>query len=142
MTLTEVAAHTKPQSKRARGSALGPLLALPGIAWLLLFFLAPLYVVLAIVFGRTDPIFRTAVPVWNPLQWNPSQFNYVLSHIAGSQGIFGPALLRTAIYVVLAGLLCLLLAFPVAYYTARLSGKWKGLLLALHSVGTCGCCSG
>ena len=31
----------------------------------------------------------------------------------------------------MAGLLCLLLAFPVAYYTARLSGRWKGLLLAL-----------
>jgi spermidine/putrescine transport system permease protein len=130
VTLTGVAAQAKPQSKRARGSALGPALAVPGIIWLLLFFLAPLYVVLAIVFGRTDPIFRTAVPVWNPLQWNPSQVNYVLSRIAGPQGIFGPALVRTAIYVLLAGLLCLLLAFPVAYYVARLSGRWKGLLLA------------
>jgi spermidine/putrescine transport system permease protein len=69
--------------------------------------------------------------VWNPLQWNPSQFNYVLSRIVGANGIFGPALLRTAVYVLAAGLLCLLLAFPVAYYTARLSGRWKGLLLAL-----------
>ena len=40
MTLTEVAAKPKPQSKRARGSALGPALAVPGIIWLLLFFLA------------------------------------------------------------------------------------------------------
>ncbi|MEI6252497.1 MAG: ABC transporter permease, partial [Mycobacteriaceae bacterium] len=131
MTLTEVAPQPAPQSKRARASLLGPALALPGIAWLLLFFLAPLYVVLAIVFGRTDPIFRTAVPVWNPLQWNPSQFNYVLGRIVGAQGIFGPALLRTAVYVLLAGLLCLLIAFPVAYYVARLSGRRKGLLLAL-----------
>ena len=119
MTLTEVAAKPKPQSKRARRSALGPALAVPGIIWLLLFFLAPLYVVLAIVFGRTDPIFRTAVPVWNPLQWNPSQFNYILTRIFGADGVFGPALLRTAVYVLLASLLCLLLAFPVAYYTAR-----------------------
>ena len=130
MTLTEVATQAKPQSKRVRLPALGPVLATPGIIWLLLFFLAPLYVVLAIVFGRIDPIFRTAVPVWNPLQWNPAQFNYVLSRIVGENNIFGPALLRTAIYVLLAGLLCLLLAFPVAYYTARLSGRWKGLLLA------------
>jgi spermidine/putrescine transport system permease protein len=130
VTLTEVATQAKPQSKRVRLPALGPVLATPGIIWLLLFFLAPLYVVLAIVFGRIDPIFRTAVPVWNPLQWNPAQFNYVLSRIVGENNIFGPALLRTAIYVLLAGLLCLLLAFPVAYYTARLSGRWKGLLLA------------
>ena len=30
-----------------------------------------------------------------------------------------------------ASALCLLIAFPVAYYVARLSGKRKGLLLAL-----------
>lgn len=116
---------------RTRTNPLWPLLAAPGIVWLLLFFLAPLYVVLAIVFGRTDPVFRTAVPIWNPLQWNPAQFNYVLTHIVGENGVFGPALLRTAVYVTVAGLLCLFIAFPVAYYTARLSGRWKGLLLAL-----------
>ncbi|MBU3750272.1 MAG: ABC transporter permease [Mycobacterium sp.] len=120
-----------PRNARARGNPLWPALAAPGTVWLAVFFLGPLYVVLAIVFGRTDPIFRTAIPVWNPLQWNPAQFNYVLTRIVGENGVFGPALLRTAVYVVLAGLLCLLIAFPVAYYTARLSGKWKGLLLAL-----------
>ena len=54
-------------TKRARTSGLWPLLALPGVAWLAVFFLAPLYVVLAIVFGQVDPIFRTPIPVWNPL---------------------------------------------------------------------------
>ena len=134
MTLTEVAdpePQTEPRSKRTRTSALWPALAAPGLLWLLLFFLGPLYVVLAIVFGRTDPIFRTAVPVWNPLQWNPAQFNYVLERIFGADGVFGPALLRTGLYVLTAGALCVLIAFPVAYYTARLSGRWKGLLLAL-----------
>ena len=131
MTVSDVAARARPQSGRSRADALGPALAAPGIIWLLLFFIGPLYVVLAIVFGRTDPIFRTAVPVWNPLQWNPSQFNYVLTRIFGADGVFGPALLRTGVYVVIAGLLCVLIAFPVAYYTARLSGRWKGLLLAL-----------
>jgi spermidine/putrescine transport system permease protein len=134
VTLTEVAdpePQTEPRSKRTRNSALWPALAAPGLLWLLLFFLGPLYVVLAIVFGRTDPIFRTAVPVWNPLQWNPYQFNYVLERIFGADGVFGPALLRTGLYVLTAGALCVLIAFPVAYYTARLSGRWKGLLLAL-----------
>ncbi len=39
------------------------------------------------------------VPVWNPLQWDPTQFTYVLTHIVGPDGVFGPALLRTAVYV-------------------------------------------
>ena len=30
----------------------------------------------------------------------------------------------------MASLLCLLIAYPVAYYTARFAGRWKGLLLA------------
>ncbi|HEV7419961.1 MAG TPA: ABC transporter permease [Mycobacterium sp.] len=106
-------------------------LAAPGIGWLLLCFVAPLYVVLAIVFGQVDPIFRTPVPVWNPLQWNPSQFNYVLSRIVGADGVYGPALLRTVGYVLAASTSCLLIAFPVAYYVARLSGRRQGILLAL-----------
>ncbi|TDL12283.1 ABC transporter permease [Mycolicibacterium obuense] len=115
--------------KGARG--IWPVLAAPGVIWLVLFFVAPMYVVLCIVFGRLDPIFRTAVPIWNPVQWDPTQFTYVLSHIVGADGVFGPALMRTALYVLTASALCLLIAFPVAYYVARLSGRRKGLLLTL-----------
>ncbi len=93
--------------------------------------MAPLYVVLAVVFGGVDPVFRTVIPVWNPLQWSSDQPIYVLTHIVGDDGIFGPALLRTAVYVLTASVLCLLIAFPIAYYVARLAGRWKGLLLAL-----------
>src|SRR6201991_3329420 len=107
------------------------MLTAPGIFWLGAFFVFRLYVVLCIVFGQIDPLFRTPIPVWNPLQWDPSQFNYVLTHIVGANGIFGPALVRTAVFVLAASSLCLLIAFPVAYYVARLSGKRKGLLLAL-----------
>lgn len=114
-----------------RRPGLGPLLALPGVLWLALFFLAPLYVVLAVVFGTVDPVFRTAVPVWNPWFWDTAQLGYVLDHIVGPEGFFGPALLRTAVYVGVASVLCLLIAFPIAYYVARLAGRWRGLLLAL-----------
>jgi spermidine/putrescine transport system permease protein len=117
---------------RTRGNRiLGPVLALPGVAWLLVFFLAPLYVVLAVVFGGLDPIFRTAVPIWNPVYWDATQMRYVLEHIVGPTGFFGPALLRTAVYVGIASLMCLVIAFPIAYYVARLAGRWRGLLLAL-----------
>ena len=108
-----------------------PLVSLPGMAWLVLFFLAPLYIVLCIVFGTTDAAFRTPVPIFDPLRWRAGQARYVLDRIVGQDAVFGPALLRTAIYVVLASALCLAIAFPVAYYVARLSGRRKGLILAL-----------
>jgi spermidine/putrescine transport system permease protein len=119
-----------------RGSAPGrraiwPLLALPGTIWLAVLFVAPMYVVLAILFGQVDPILRQPVPVWNPVHWDVTQFDYVLRHIAGTQGFFGPALLRTLVYVVLASILCLVIAYPVAYFTARFAGRHRGLLLAV-----------
>ena len=122
--------HHRPRRGRV-GRALGPILALPGIGWLLLFFVAPLYVVLAVVFGGVDPVFRSVIPVWNPVLWSSDQPIYVLTHIVGDDGFFGPALLRTAVYVGTASVLCVVIAFPIAYYVARLSGRWKVLLLTL-----------
>ena len=115
---------------RARTNPLWPALAVPGLVWLLLLFVTPLYVVLAIVFGRIDPIFRSPVPVWNPLAWNTAQFTDVFSHVFGSDGYFGPALVRTAVYVLTASTLCLLIAYPVAFYAARHAGRRRGVLLA------------
>jgi spermidine/putrescine transport system permease protein len=125
-----VAASGAAPSRRRR-NVLWPALALPGVVWLVLLFLIPLYVVFAIVFGVVDPVFRTPVAVWNPVHWNTVQFVDVFRHIAGSDGFFGPALLRTFVYVVLASATCLLIAYPVAYYTARLAGRHRKLLLGL-----------
>jgi len=119
------------RERRPRSRFLWPALALPGAIWLALLFVAPLYVVLAIVFGGVDPIFRTPVPVWNPVDWNTAQFSDVFRHIVGDDGYFGPALLRTAVYVLSASALCLLIAYPVAYYVARYGGRWRKLVLAL-----------
>lgn len=105
-------------------------LGTPGTVWLLAFMVAPMYVVLAILFGSIDPILRRPIPIWNPVDWDPSQFTYVLSRLVGQDAIFGPALLRTAAYVGIASVLCLLIAYPVAYYAARIAGRRKGLLLA------------
>ena len=63
------------------------LLTLPGIVWLSLFFLAPMYVVAAILFGGVDPILRQPVPVWNPLDWDFSQFNYVMGRSFGPDAL-------------------------------------------------------
>ncbi|MGH3471797.1 MAG: ABC transporter permease [Nocardioidaceae bacterium] len=119
-----------PQRRR-RTPLIWPLLALPGTVWLAVLFVAPGYVVLAILFGQVDPILRQPVPVWNPANWDVSQIQYVLQHIVGASGFFGPALLRTAIYVGLASVMCLVIAYPVSYYTARCAGRGRGVLLAL-----------
>ncbi len=118
------------ESVTRRRRLLWPLLALPGFVWLIVFLVLPMYVVLAILFGQIDPILRRPVPVWNPIEWNTIQFRFVLSHIVGDQGYFGPPLVRTAIYVVIASVLCLLIAYPVAYFTARIVTRGRGLLLA------------
>jgi spermidine/putrescine transport system permease protein len=98
--------------------------------WLCVLFIAPLYVVLAILFGTIDPILRQPVPVWNPLDWDFSQFTFVMGRIFGPDAYFRPALIRTVLYVTTASLLCLVIAYPVAYFVARFGGRWKGLLLA------------
>ncbi len=61
----------------------------------------------------------------------PTQFSYVLNHIVGEDGFFGPALLRTAVYVLTASVLCLLDRLPGRVLHRRGSpGRWQGLLLA------------
>ena len=43
---------------------------MPGVAWLIAFFVLSVYAVMAVAFGTVDPILRTSVPEWNPLSWN------------------------------------------------------------------------
>jgi hypothetical protein len=40
-----------------------PSFALPGIVWLLTFFVLSFYVIFAVAFGTVDPLFRTPLPV-------------------------------------------------------------------------------
>ncbi len=106
-----------------------PLLALPGVTWLVLLFLVPFYAILAVAMGTRHPIFLSAQPEWNPLRWDPSDFGAVLADLVGGRlGIIG---LRTITYVATASLLCLLIGYPVAYFVARRSGRWRGMLLVL-----------
>jgi ABC-type spermidine/putrescine transport system permease subunit I len=105
--------------------------AAPGMAWLLVLFLLPFYVVLAIAFGAVDPLFRTPVPVWNPVQWNPFQFQLLAERVFGRGGFLGPSFLRTFAFVAAASAICLLLAYPVAYYVTRHAGRRKGVFLVL-----------
>ena len=110
---------------------LWPILGLPAVVWIAVFFLVPLYVVFCVAFGAVDPVFRSPIPIWNPLDWQFTQIGVVWDRLFGPDNFYLPAVLRTLMYVVIAVVCCLAIAFPVAYFTARYAGKYRGLVLAL-----------
>ena len=104
--------------------------ALPGVVWLVAFFVVPFYAIAAVAMGRLDPLFGTSAPTWNPIMWDTTILTDVMSDIVGG-GIFQTVFFRTSLYVAIAVLLCLLIGYPVAYYIARHGGRRKVLLLLL-----------
>jgi ABC-type spermidine/putrescine transport system permease subunit I len=107
-----------------------PVLAAPGIAWLLLLFIAPFYAIAAVAFGTRDEIFALPIPAWNPLEWQFETFSETAGQLVAAGGIQAQ-FLRTIVYVAIAVSVCLLVGYPVAYYVARYGGRLKVLLLTL-----------
>jgi spermidine/putrescine transport system permease protein len=107
------------------------LLALPGILWLTLLFIVPFYAVLAIAMGQLNRLFESPIAVWNPLRWSSSNVINVWHDLFGATSFAGPIVLRTILYVALASLLSLIIAYPAAYFVARFSGRRKALFLIL-----------
>ncbi|MQA75272.1 MAG: ABC transporter permease subunit [Solirubrobacterales bacterium] len=92
---------------------------LPGAAWLVLLFLVPLGITLAISFGVTDELGNALYA------WHPENYDRVFDPL------FAPVLLRSVGYAAATVALCLLIGYPVAYYIARFGGRYKYLLVAL-----------
>jgi ABC-type spermidine/putrescine transport system permease subunit I len=113
--------------RQRRSPAIWTLFALPGVGWLIAFFVLSVYAVMAVAFGTVDPILRTSVPQWNPLQWDFTAMGHVLDRVFG--GDLGTVFLRTFGFVALALLGCILIGYPVAYFVARKAHKRRGLLL-------------
>jgi len=68
------------------------------------------------------------VPVYQPWFWTSKYLTQVIGQAAGYQrGVY----VRTFFYVVIASLICVFIAYSVAYYVARFGGKRKGLFLTL-----------
>jgi spermidine/putrescine transport system permease protein len=122
-----VADHIRDHDRAAR--RLWPALALPGTFWLIALFLVPFYAVMAVAFSGSINVFGEPIPAWNPLQWQFATFTDVVSESVS--GAFRPVWVRTGVYTVAALAICVAVGFPVAYYTARLAGKRRGLVLAL-----------
>jgi ABC-type spermidine/putrescine transport system permease subunit I len=106
-------------------------LAAPGIIWLILLFIVPFYAVLAIAMGQLNRLFESPIAVWDPLKWSSSNVINVWHDLVGGTSFAGPIVVRTIIYVAIASLLSLVIAYPAAYFVARFSGRRKGLFLLL-----------
>jgi spermidine/putrescine transport system permease protein len=98
----------------------GLLIGLPSLTYLVLFFAAPLGIVLVYSFGTRSRTGRTVLGDWNVDSYARLLDPLVLQIAARS---FGLALLTTVI--------CLLVGYPFAYYLATRPLRFRGILLVL-----------
>lgn len=94
------------------------LLIAPGLAWLAVLFVVPLYYLVTTSLQSGD-IYEGFALTW---QW--SNYSDMLSE-------YRPQLLRSAQYAAIATIAALLIAYPMVYFIARRGGQWKSLLLVL-----------
>jgi putrescine transport system permease protein len=104
-------------------------LALPGLAWLAVFFVVAFYAIVSVGLGNVTTLYEP-VPHWNPLDWNVGYIWQALQNVAPG-GDTWDTFLRTVIYVFIAVVLALAIGYPVAWYAARHAGRWRGLILVL-----------
>ena len=115
-------------------SWLWPSFAAPATIYLLVFFVFPFYVVLAVTFGGIDPLLRQPVPAWNPATWfqqGQGILSFTMSNMLHTDGLYSAAFINTFVFVGIATFACLLIGYPFAYFLARRAGRFKGLFLAL-----------
>ncbi|MEX2274445.1 MAG: ABC transporter permease [Actinomycetota bacterium] len=109
-----------------------PTFATPAVFWVAAFFVVPFYVILSVAFGGLDPIFLSAVPRYNPVNWNFAAFSDVVGELFTSGSVVQTTFVRTVAYVAVATGLCLAIGYPVAYFIARHAGRFKtAFLIAL-----------
>ncbi|HWC80061.1 MAG TPA: ABC transporter permease [Pseudonocardiaceae bacterium] len=111
-------AEPPPPAPRGRRKLLPYLLLLPGVAWLVLFFLVP---ILSSVSGSIQ---TGSLDTGYTLAWRWANYSDALSQ-------YWPQLERSLIYSLLCTAGCLILAYPLSYFIAFKTGKWKNLLMAL-----------
>jgi spermidine/putrescine transport system permease protein len=109
--------HDPAAPPRRRGSG-GYLLLLPGMLWLVLFFLVPTIQLVAT--SLYDP--NGSLDAGYAMTWSfPNYWNALTS--------FTAPFLRSLVYAAVSTGLALLLAYPLAYAIAFKSGRWKNLML-------------
>jgi spermidine/putrescine transport system permease protein len=103
------------------------LLAIPGLVWLVLFFLVAFYAIVAVGLGNVSTLYEPQ-PHWNPLDWNVGYIWAAIKDVVPG-GDTWPVFVRTLAYVVAAVVLAMAIGFPVAWFAARHAGRWRGPVL-------------
>jgi spermidine/putrescine transport system permease protein len=99
------------------------LLAAPGLLFLFVFFIVPLITLFKISLS-TKP--DRLLPNYD-FTWEWSNFGTAFDD-------FGEQLLRSFAYAAIASVLCILIAYPIAYFIAFKAGNYRNLLLGLVMV--------
>ena len=115
--LAELEVTTAPPP-RARRSYTPYLLLLPGLAWLVVFFVVPMVALASQSLQTGDPE-SGYVQTWH--------FQTYLDALSQ----FWPQFVRSIVFAGAATFLTLLLAYPLAYFMAQKAGRWKNFLLVL-----------
>jgi spermidine/putrescine transport system permease protein len=105
---------------RRRKSGIGYLLLLPGMLWLVIFFVVPTIQLVSTSLYNQDGSLETGYV----MDWSFSNYLDVLEQYRDS-------FLRSFVYAGIATVVALLLAYPLAYAIAFKSGRWKNLMLVL-----------
>ncbi|MEU1668937.1 ABC transporter permease [Streptomyces sparsogenes] len=93
-------------------------LLLPGMLWLLVFFVAPM------VYQASTSIQTGSLEAGFKVTWHISTYWDALAE-------YYPQFLRSVLYAATATALCLLLGYPLAYVIAFKAGRWRNLLMVL-----------
>ena len=96
------------------------LLLLPGLAWLAVFFVAP-------IVSLASTSLQTRVPG----QLEVFEQTWRVANYVEALGEYYPQLARSFLYAGIATLLALAIGYPLAYTIALKAGRWRNLLLVL-----------
>ena len=116
----QLAAEGAEPSPSMRARLSGGLLVLPGVGWLLAFFLLPLLIIFVVSFGSKD---ATGHVVLNDLG--------LRNYIEATKPEFLPAFANSVRYSLLTTILSLVIGYPIAFWISRFGGRHKILLLIL-----------
>ncbi|HEX7535759.1 MAG TPA: ABC transporter permease [Dermatophilaceae bacterium] len=104
--------------RRARRNYTPYLLLLPGMAWLVVFFVVPMLSL------ASQSLQTGSVETGYVMTWHFQTYVDALSE-------FWPHFVRSLVFAGTATVFALLLAYPLAYFMAQKSGRWKNILLVL-----------
>ncbi len=114
-----MARETPTDNRTLRNARVVPYaMSAPAMIWLYLFFLVPMVTLLKIALS-TKP--DRLLPVF-VFDWNWSNFTTAFSD-------YSEQMIRAFVYAAIATVLCVAIAYPIAYFIAFKGGKYRNLLL-------------